>query len=222
VKGYDNFTTASDIILGEEVIGMAMYHSAEQEKRIHLEQKIMRPGKAAEVSLCQYKNVSCVRCCLPHIGGDAHMEGSEESRYLGPDNLVMKFKNFNPLQDPKIEASQYEDSFPDVGKAEMERRFSQRRDLFLALYDPEQPRQSLPQYMKAAQGNEGYKYKHAASEGPVSLFLGGSVPKHFQKGELPECQLLGFVDGKGTIGRNIARLRRAGPSGILPSYRLLP
>ena len=122
-------------------------------------------------------------------------------RYLGPGNIVMKFKNFNPLKDPKIEASQYEDSFPDVGREEMERRFSERRDLFLDIYDREQPRQSLPQYMKAAQRNEGYKYKPAASTGLVSLFLGGSVPtKHLQKGELPECQLLGFVDGKRTVG----------------------
>jgi hypothetical protein len=117
-------------------------------------------------------------------------------RYLGPCGIVMKFKNFNPLKDPQIEASQYEDSFPDVGREEMEKRFSERRDLFLHIYDREQPRQSLPRYMKAAQRNEGYKYKPEACTGLVSLFLGGSVPtKHLQKGELPECQLLGFVDG---------------------------
>ncbi len=179
----------------------------------------MRSGKASDLSLCQYKNVSCVRCCLPHIGGDSHLEDSEEKRialfnrstlayhfkysgrYLGPGSIVMKFKNFNPLKDPKIEASQYEDSLPDVGREEMENRFSERRDLFLDLYDPEQPRQSLPQYMEAAQGNEGYRYKPAASSGLASLFLGGSVPtKRLQKGELPECQLLGFVDGKRTVG----------------------
>jgi hypothetical protein len=39
-------------------------------------------------------------------------------RYLGPGNIVMKFKNFNPLKDPKIEASQYEDSFPDVERGD--------------------------------------------------------------------------------------------------------
>jgi hypothetical protein len=200
VKGYDNFTPASDPIILEEVTAIIMYHSAEQEKRIHIEQEIMRPGQAADVSLCQYKNISCVRCCLPHIGGDAHMEDSVESRYLGPDNLVMKFKNFNPLQDPRIVASQYEDSFPDVGREEMERRFSQRRGLFLAIYNREQPRQSLPEYMKAAQKNEGYRYTHKANAGPASLFLAGSVPKQFQKGELPECHLLGFVDEKGTVG----------------------
>ena len=55
--------------------------------------------------------------------------------------------------------------------------------------------------MKAAQKNEGYKYKPVANTGPASLFLGGSVPtKHLQKGELPECQLLGFVDAKKTVG----------------------
>ena len=113
----------------------------------------------------------------------------------------MKFKNFNPLKDPRIEASQYEDSFPDVGREEMERRFSERRRLFLDIYDREQPRQSLALYMKAAQRNEGYTYKPAATAGLVSLYLGGSVPtKHLQKGELPECQLLGFVDGIRAVG----------------------
>jgi hypothetical protein len=196
-----------------------MFYSAEQAKRILAEQEIMRSGEATDLSLCQYKNVSCVRCCLPHIGGDSHLEDSEEKRsalfkrsalayqlkysgrYLGPGNIVMKLKNFNPLKDPQIEASKYEDSFPDVGREEMEKRFSERRDLFLNIYDREQPRQSLPQYMKAAQTNEGYKYKPEANSGPVSLFLGGSVSrKHRQKGELPECQLLGFVDGERTVG----------------------
>jgi hypothetical protein len=179
----------------------------------------MRSGEANSTNLCQYKNVSCVRCCLTHIGGDSHMEDSEgkraalfnrdehayrlkySGRYLGPRNILMKFKNFNPLKDPRIEASQYEDCFPDVGREEMERRFSERRRLFLKIYDREQPRQSLPRYMNAAQRNEGYQYKPAASAGPVSLFIGGSVPtKHLQKGELPECQLLGFVDGKKRVG----------------------
>lgn len=196
-----------------------MFHSAEQEKRIHKEQEIMRSGEANGTSLCQYRNVSCVRCCLPHIGGDPHMEDSGEQRsalsgksasayrlkysgrYLGPRNILMKFNNFNPLKDPKIEASQYEDSFADVGREEMERRFSERRKLFLGTYDPEQPRQSLTRYMKAAQANEGYRYKPAASAGPVSLFLAGSVPAGgFKKGELPECQLLGFLDGEGKVG----------------------
>jgi hypothetical protein len=197
-----------------------MFYSAEQEKRIQEEQDLMRSGEATEGSLCQYKSVSCVRCCLPHIGGDSHMEDSGEKRtallnhrsnlahhlkysgrYLGPGNIVMKFRNFNPLKDPKIEASQYEDSFPDVGREEMEKRFSERRDLFLDIYDREQPTQSLPRYMKAAQRHEGYVFRHESRSGPVSLFLGGSVPKkHLQKGELPECQLLGFVDGKRTVG----------------------
>jgi hypothetical protein len=122
-------------------------------------------------------------------------------RYLGPGNIVMKFKNFNPLKDPQIEASKYEDSFPDVGREEMERRFSERRSLFLNIYDREQPRQSLPQYMKAAQRNEDYRYEHEASTGLVSLFLGGIVrTRNLRKGELPECQLLGFVDGNRTVG----------------------
>ncbi len=178
----------------------------------------MRSGEGNEASLCQYRNVSCVRCCLPHIGGDSHLEDSgekelhpinknnvtphprESGRYLGPGNIVMKFRNFNPLHDPKFEASKYEDSFPDVGREEMERRFSERRKLFLALYDPEHPKQSLTQYMKTAQRHEGYRYKPEASAGPVSLFLGGSVPKHPRQGELPECQLLGFIDGNSRVG----------------------
>lgn len=196
-----------------------MVYSAEQAKRILVEQEIMRSGEATDASLCQHKNVSCVRCCLPHIGGDSHLEGTEaqrialfkgstrayhlkySGRYLGPCNIVMKFKNFNPLKDPQIEASKYEDSFPDVGREEMEKRFSERRDLFLRIYDREQPRQSLPWYMKAAQRNEGYRYKPEATTGLVSLFLGGSIPtKPLQKGELPECQLLGFVDGERMVG----------------------
>jgi hypothetical protein len=187
--------------------------SVEEEKRIQAEQKIMRSGKPSSANLCRYGNVSCVRCCLPHIGGDSHLEGSEEERkalfnrngteyllkysgrYLGPGNLVMKFRNFNPRQDPKMEASQYEDSFQDVGKEEMERRFSERRALFLALYDREHPGQSLPRYMEAAQRAEGYRYRPGASSGPVSMFQGGLVPKKIaQRGELPECHLLGFVD----------------------------
>jgi hypothetical protein len=190
-----------------------------REKDILVEQAIMRSGHAADVSLCQQWNVSCIRCCLPHIGGDSYMEDSAEerralrkrsnlvyhikysNRYLGPGGIVMKFKNFNPLKDPKIEASQYEDSFPDVGKEEMESRFAERRKLFLEVYDPQQPWESLPHYMEAAQRNEGYRYKPVASAGPVSLFLGGSVPvKSPQKGELPECQLLGFIDRKRTLG----------------------
>jgi hypothetical protein len=178
----------------------------------------MRSGEANDASLCQYRDVSCIRCCLPHIGGDSHMEDSGEKgrdpvdksngthhtrysgRYLGPGSIVMKFRNFNPLNDPKFEASQYEDSFPDVGREEMERRFSERRRLFLCLFDPEHPKQSLAQYMKAAQRHEGYNYRPEASAGPVSMFLGGSVPKHPQQGELPECQLLGFIDEKNRVG----------------------
>ncbi len=198
---------------------MPMFHTAEQEKRIHKEQALMRPGKATNVSLCQYKSFSCVRCCLPHIGGDSPKEHSEEKghapagkggpaghpknpdRYLGPGNIVMKFRNFNPLKDPKIEASQYEDVFPDVGREEMERRFSGRRNLFLTVYDPEQPRQSLSRYMKAAQEKEKYRHRPEALSGPVSVFLGGSVSgEHARNGELPECHLLGFVDGEGKVG----------------------
>ncbi len=198
---------------------MTLFYSPEHEKRIHAEQEIMRSGKAANVTLCRYRNVSCVRCCLPHIGGDSHVEDCEvkrialsnrsrparpkeySDRYLGPGSIAMMFRNFNPLSDPKIEVSQYEDCFLDVGREEMERRFLRRRDLFLEIYDRKRPGQSLAQYMKAAQSNEGYIYKPGASTGPVSLFVGGSVPvRILQKGELPECQLLGFVDGEKAVG----------------------
>ena len=196
-----------------------MPRAVNQEERVYAEQRIMRSAKAGTARLCQYKSLSCVRCCLPHIGGDSHMEDSDDERaallqkdryaynlkyagrYLGPGRILMKFKNFNPLKDPRIEASKYEDSFPDVGKEEMEKRFSERRILFLDIYDREQPRRSLPQYMTAAQKNEGYTYTFEVNTGLASLFLGGSVPRmHFQKGSLPECQLLGFVDSHGRVG----------------------
>ena len=198
---------------------MCDFCPAEQAEGMLAELEILRSGSAADVSLCRYGNVSCVRCCLPHIGGDSHLEDSGEKRiepfnrsnpaghpgssdrYFGPRRIVMKFKNFNPLQDPRIVASQYEDSFPDVGREEMEKRFSARRELFLGLYDREQPGKSLLRYMESVQKNEGYKYRPAASSGPASVFLGGSIPAgRLRKGELPECQLLGFVDGKRTAG----------------------
>jgi hypothetical protein len=179
-----------------------MRHSVEQQNRIYEELQILRTGEATDANLCQRGNVSCVRCCLPHIGGDAHIgDPGGSTAYLGPGNLPMKFNNFNPLKDPRIEASQYEDSFPDVGRDEMERRFRERKGLFLEIYDPKAPRQSLPRYMKAAQENEAYKYQPDVSAGPVSLFLGGSVSaKRLHSGELPECHLLGFVDGQGRVG----------------------
>ena len=160
-----------------------------------------------------------MRCCLPHIGGDSPVETSGEKRnaafrgdplaphatdsrrYLGPGNIVMKFRNFNPLKGPGMETSGYEDVFADVGREEMERRFSERRTLFLDLYDREQPMRSLSRYMEEAQRKEGYTHRPAASSGLVSLYLGGSVPKkHLRKGGLPECQLLGFVDEQERVG----------------------
>lgn len=182
-----------------------MFYTMEEEKRIYTEQSITRPAEGAKVNLCQYKTFSCVRCCLPHIGEDSPVEVPKEEkssyRYLGPHGIVMEFTNFNPLKDPRIEASTYEDSFPDVGREEMERRFSERRRLFLAVYNREQPRQSLTLYMKAAQKNEGYRYQFEASAGPASQYLGGpALSKHLPQGELPECQLLGFVDGKKRVG----------------------
>ncbi|MDM7997975.1 MAG: hypothetical protein QUT30_20075 [Acidobacteriota bacterium] len=198
---------------------MPRFYSVEEEKRIFAEQAIQRSGKAGDVNLCQYRNLSCVRCCLPHIGGDSHLADPEEHatapdendgpshphgssyRYRGPGGLVMQFRNFNPLKDPQIEASQYEDCFEDVGQLEMERRFSERRRLFLDHYNPREPRQSLQRYMQAAQEKEGYCYKPAANSGIESLYVGGSVPaRNPRKGELPECQLLGFVDEKGKVG----------------------
>lgn len=165
---------------------------------MHAEQAIMRSAPANDVSLCQHQTVSCVRCCLPHIGGDSHI--AADGAYAGPRALAMKFKNFNPLKDPRIEASQYEDTFPDVGREEMERRFAERRRLFLKLYDRDRPRQSLPIYMEAAQSHEGYRYRHTAYSGPGSQYIQGSVSADLRKGELPECQLLGFVDAGKRVG----------------------
>lgn len=192
-----------------------MQYSLEQQSRIYEELRILRAGETTDANLCQHGSVSCVRCCLPHIGGDAYIETPAKAgpariddgafggspAYLGPGNLPIKFNNFNPMGGPKIEASQYEDSLPDVGKAEMERRFRERRNLFLKIYDPKSPRRSLPRYMKAAQDKEAYRYEHEANAGPVSLFLAGSVSaKDLHSGELPECQLLGFTDGQGRAG----------------------
>jgi hypothetical protein len=195
------------------------FFSVEEEKLIQEEQAILRSGEVAAVSLCQYRNVSCVRCCLPHIGGDSHLEDSAEqrlalfnkdrqayylrysNRYLGPGNIVMKFNNFNPLKDPRIEASQYEDSFPDVGKEEMERRFSNRRSLFLDIYDRKQARQSLTLYIKEAQNCEEYTYTYDMNTGLASMYFGGSASaQHVEIGALPECQLLGFVDEQRRVG----------------------
>jgi len=123
------------------------------------------------------------------------------NRYLGPNGILMKFKNFNPRKDPRIEASQYEDCFADAGRQEMERRFLQRRELFLKIYDRESPRQSLKEYSKAAEEKEEYRYRHKALSGPASMFLGGSVRKDdLQRGALPECHMLGFVDSEGRVG----------------------
>jgi hypothetical protein len=224
VKGYDNFAPASDIIILEEVTAITMFHSTEQEKRIHAEQEIMRPGKAAEVSLCQYKNGSCVRCCLPHIGGDSHIDSSEENRYLGPGNIVMKFKNFNPLQDPKIVASHYEDSFQDVGREEMERRFSQRRGLFLAIFDREQPRQSLPEFMKAAQNNEGYRCMRQVQD-PFPYFSEDRFQSIFRKGN---CRSVSYWDSLTEKGRSVAwptpwqKHRKATTGGIKWGSSIIP
>ncbi|MEJ2108369.1 MAG: hypothetical protein P8Z37_00350 [Acidobacteriota bacterium] len=176
-----------------------MFYFPDQDHRIHAELEILRSGKTNGANLCRHGNVSCVRCCLPHIGGDPYKEGTD--RYIGPGGIRMLFRNFNPLNDPGINASQYEDSLPDVGREEMERRFTERKKLFLALFDPKHPRSTLNRYIQAVQSRERYSYKPQATSGPVSLFLGGSVPKsNFQKSELPECQLLGFVDPKGRVG----------------------
>ncbi|NLT68023.1 MAG: hypothetical protein GXX84_15580 [Acidobacteria bacterium] len=171
-----------------------MFRPVEEEDRIFAEQQILRAGAAANVSLCQYKEFSCVRCCLPHIGGDVAMDARG---YLGPGGVVMKFTNFNPLMGPRIEASQYEDAFPDVGREEMERRFSRRRELFLRIYDRRQPAQSLARYMKTVQAVEGYRYRHSAVAGPFSLYIGGSVGSVCG---LPECHLLAFLDREGRVG----------------------
>ena len=200
-------------------VAMDIYGSADCEKRIMAEQSIMRSGAVANVNLCQYGNLSCVRCCLAHIGGDspiyigddvsdtddssarraAGCAEDDTDRYLGPSGIVMKFRNFNPRKGPRMEASQYEDSFPDVGREEMERRFATRRALFLNLYDRSHPEQTLRKYMQAAWKNEGYRYRHEADAGPFSMYIGGTIStRQLQSGELPECHLLGFLDDEKT------------------------
>jgi hypothetical protein len=165
----------------------------EQEREIEAMEALLRPGPGSGASLCRRGTISCVRCCLPHIGGDSCRDA--DGAWLGPGGLLLKFENFNPRHDPRIEASGYEDAFADAGKGEMERRFAERRRLFLEIYDPEHPRESLPRYMKASAEAEGYRYRHGANAGPASLHVGGSVPAGPRgRGELPECQLLGFTD----------------------------
>ena len=186
---------------------MDIYGSVEHEKRIMDKQSIMRSGTVANVNLCQHGNFSCVRCCLAHIGGDSPVDvfdvddsaagcaEDDTDRYLGPGGTLMKFRNFNPRTGPRMEASQYEDAFPDVGREEMERRFATRRALFLNLYDRARPEQTLQQYMQMAQKSEGYRYRHEADAGPFSMYIGGTVSaRQLQSGELPECHLLGFLD----------------------------
>ncbi|MBN2339830.1 MAG: hypothetical protein JXP48_14990 [Acidobacteria bacterium] len=171
----------------------------EQEREIEAIEALQRPGPGAAVSLCRHRALSCVRCCLPHIGGDTHRAPS--GAWIGPGGLLLRFENFNPRHDPRIEASGYEDAFADVGREEMERRFARRRRLFLEIYDPRRPLESLPRYMKAIAGAEGYRYRHPASSGPASLHVGGSLPAGPRgRGELPECQLLGFTDEGGRPG----------------------
>jgi len=171
----------------------------EQEREIGAMEALLRPGAGTGANLCLRGTLSCVRCCLPHIGGDSWR--AADGAWPGPGGLLLKFANFNPRRGPRIEASGYEDAFADVGRGEMERRFARRRRLFLEIYDPERPRESLPRYMEAVAGAEGYRYRHGANSGPASLHVGGSVPAGPRgQGELPECQLLGFIDAGGRPG----------------------
>jgi len=174
---------------------------------------MLHSTKTSGFSLCQYKNLSCVRCCMPHIGGDSHMEDSADARlklfnenysayyqrygdrYVGPNGAIMKFVNFHPFKQPNFEVSHYEDSFKDAGREEMEKRFSRRRELFLEMFDIKKPKESLRKYAAKIHHEEGYNYKPEPFRSFGALILGGSVhiPKN-EKGKLPECHLLAFLD----------------------------
>ena len=52
---------------------------------------VLHSTPLTERSLCQYKDLSCTRCCLPHIGGEKSAEVVEDDpfhtvlHYYGPN-----------------------------------------------------------------------------------------------------------------------------------------
>jgi hypothetical protein len=210
-----------------------MFYSEEEARKIDKEIEIIHTSEKRELSLCQYNSLSCVRCCLPHIGGDYPKGISIEetyklinndkkkwfgellNQYIGPNGIKLKFSNIHPLVSPGIVASHYENSFEDVGKKEMEKRFKRRRELFITKYNPKNARKTLENYMSAIKKEEKYSFKHDINSGFFTMFFGGD--NHVEKDHLPECQLLANVgdkkgclahpqapESKGVDGREIA------------------
>jgi len=190
-----------------------MMYTNEQAEKIKRHLKELHSSEENDVSLCQYNGSSCVRCCLPHIGGDSTHELSKdertklfnkdnlayriryENRYVGPKGILMKFNNFHPIKEPGFEVSHYEDSFEDEGQEEIEKNFSRRRKLFLKMFNPKEPDSSIAKYERKTKKEEGYRYKPSEGESLATLFFGGSIPqKNCGKGEAAECHLLGFLD----------------------------
>lgn len=186
-----------------------MLYSAEQVEHIKEMKKALHASEPKGISLCQYNGVSCVRCCLPHIGGDSIreevLEGEKQSvnydRYLGPGEILMKFNNFHPMSPPEFEISHYEDSFEDAGKEENEMRFARRRELFFEVFDPQKPEVTLASYVNQIQAEEGYCHdpESDSAEALFHVYFPGSIDTKGKGGELPECHLLGFIDDQ-TVG----------------------
>lgn len=210
-----------------------MMYSKTQYERIIKLTEIIHSTPKRDISLCQYDGLSCVRCCLPHIGGDfprgipegelseilkndkARWYGEFEHQYVGPKGIKMKFISVHPRIGPGMEASHYEDSFQDVGQQEMERRFERRREKFTKIYDPQKAAETLDRYIHEIQEEEGYSFKTDRGLGLFTLFFGGNIP--VKEGNLPECQLLAYAgnevgclahplspESKGIDGRELA------------------
>jgi len=198
-----------------------MMYSNEQVKRIDAIREIIHSSEKKEISLCQYNKLSCVRCCLPHIGGDSsqglppnkleEIQNKDkqkwfrefENQYVGPNGTKLKFISIHPRVEPKIEVSHYENSFQDVGKDEMEKRFKKRRNVFLGKYDPNNAHKTLEEYITSIKKEEKYSYKENNNTGFFTLFFGGDIP--VKKNNLPECHLLANIgDRVGCLGHPLA------------------
>ena len=186
-----------------------MFYSQDQVEAMEQYEKQLHDLSNNGASLCQFKGRSCVRCCMPHIGGDSHLfdhdadnRSNNVYRYLGPDGLLMQFNNFLVRGNPSFSVSKHEDSFEDVGKEEMERRFRERTQLFQEIFDPEDPLKSLQEYEEKIKEISGYSYKSTKENMAgqmAAMFCGGSV-RFDEKAALPECFLLGVLSDEKSIG----------------------
>ncbi len=199
-----------------------MFYSEEEAQKKDKEINIIHTSEKRELSLCQYNSLSCVRCCLPHIGGDyphgindkelytilnndkKKWRTEFENQYVGPKGIRLKFVNIHPLVSPGMVASHYENSFEDIGKEEMEKRFKKRREVFLKKYNPKNANKTLESYMNAIKKEEKYSFKKEdIGSGLFTLFFGGD--NHVDPKHLPECQLLANVgDKKGCLAHPLA------------------